>query len=594
MQTRHLLFVALSAAMLATTGCVDDKYDLSDVDTTVQLQVKNLTLPINFEPIQLKSILKPSDDSCIKETEDGYAVVEQGSIKSDPISIAKQHITAPEVRPTVEDIYKIDGSEAGGIIETTVAYSIVDIMGDFEYNKDDIPTEILALNSVGVEWTLSIRVSVTDETASMRHLDFENVIINLPKGLTTSDSRYDPVTGDLDLGNVTLPAGSTSYRLDVPVTAVDLTCWNDGDFTFTPSANGGNGRIHLGGHVGVKSGQAILTMAVDISHPSSVVFYMQPELSDITINSFTGKIRYTLSNFNIPAVDISDLPDLLSDSQTTIVLSNPQLYLSVNNPVAGYGLDATTGLRLTPMRKGKPGKVCNLNPGQAINIGHNKGVAGPYTYCISPSRPEKYYTGYENAIPVGCSDFSNILAGEGVPTSIAVDLPGAQIVPGDVTDFKLGVTIGAIEGEYTVYCPLSMGQGSKVVYSDTIAGWNDDTVNRIVINDMQVTTTVVNTLPFDIELSGYPLSLKAEGATPTQSVDPTTLKGVSIKPFTVTAGSTVTVTTSTDGIVEHLDGIHFVARAAVDQADAPVISPDNTITLTDLRVTVSGSYTDKL
>lgn len=52
-------FLRLSAgtlAAIALTACVDDKYDLSDIDTTVQVEVNDLTLPVNIDPFTMSSI----------------------------------------------------------------------------------------------------------------------------------------------------------------------------------------------------------------------------------------------------------------------------------------------------------------------------------------------------------------------------------------------------------------------------------------------------------------------------------------------------------------------------------------------------------
>lgn len=591
------LLLSLGVVALTTfTGCVDDDYDLSDIDTTVQVQVNDLTLPINFDPIQLKSVLKPSENSCFKELDGEYAVLQSGKIKSDPISIATQHIQAPTVTPTVRDIYvedNIPSIPSDVEIEEKFTYSITDFMGDFNYTKNDIPAEIVAIRSVEVDWNISINVSISDASAKMRNLDFEDVIITLPVGLTTTDKRYNPATGELNLGNVELPAGTTTYKFSVPVTAVDFSKWSSSDFSFTPGVNGGKGTIKVAGHVGVKSGKAIVSVLISVDRPESVVMTMAPTLSDIHISSFSGRVQYSFSNFNIDNINISDLPKLLNDSQTSIILANPQIYMSVNNPMANYGLDATANLQLTPLRHGVSGKPVELNPGQSINIGHDRGIDGPYQFCISPSKPDRYYEGYANATQVYCSDFADILVGDGIPNAIAVKVPDAGLVPGDVENFRLGESLGEIEGKYTVYCPLQLGEGSKLVYSDDVDGWNDDTVDRIVITDLALTTTIENTLPFEVELSGYPLSVGHSGEA-VQSVDPATGKPVELQSITVRANSATTITTHTTGTVVHLDGIHFVARAIVDEPDTSVISPDQTITLKDVRVTVSGSYTDKL
>lgn len=45
----YLLYAAGLIAAASVTSCVDDKYDLSDIDTTARIQVDNLTIPVNVD-----------------------------------------------------------------------------------------------------------------------------------------------------------------------------------------------------------------------------------------------------------------------------------------------------------------------------------------------------------------------------------------------------------------------------------------------------------------------------------------------------------------------------------------------------------------
>ena len=86
-------------AMVSLTACVDDKYDLSDIDTTTEIKVKDLTLPVNIEEIKLGDIISVEDDSEFKEIIVGgqkvYAVNKSGEFNSNPIEIPTFTIEAP-------------------------------------------------------------------------------------------------------------------------------------------------------------------------------------------------------------------------------------------------------------------------------------------------------------------------------------------------------------------------------------------------------------------------------------------------------------------------------------------------------------------
>lgn len=77
--SRCVMAAALVALSLpALTGCIDDKYDLSDVDTTVRVNVDNLTVPVNIDAVTLRSIFDLKSDSKVKEVDGAYAYVDNG------------------------------------------------------------------------------------------------------------------------------------------------------------------------------------------------------------------------------------------------------------------------------------------------------------------------------------------------------------------------------------------------------------------------------------------------------------------------------------------------------------------------------------
>lgn len=48
-------YVATFPMLLLLTSCIDDNYDLSDVDTTSRINVNDLVLPVNIDPINASS-----------------------------------------------------------------------------------------------------------------------------------------------------------------------------------------------------------------------------------------------------------------------------------------------------------------------------------------------------------------------------------------------------------------------------------------------------------------------------------------------------------------------------------------------------------
>lgn len=70
--------VISAAAAVMLTACVDDDYDLSNLDTTVKVNVNELIIPVNIDEVLLSDILKLDQEDHV-EIVDGFPRVGQRS-----------------------------------------------------------------------------------------------------------------------------------------------------------------------------------------------------------------------------------------------------------------------------------------------------------------------------------------------------------------------------------------------------------------------------------------------------------------------------------------------------------------------------------
>lgn len=59
MTTKFMVGLCIACSATMITGCIDKNYDLADVDCTTRIPVDNVTLPLNFDPVQFGDVLKP-------------------------------------------------------------------------------------------------------------------------------------------------------------------------------------------------------------------------------------------------------------------------------------------------------------------------------------------------------------------------------------------------------------------------------------------------------------------------------------------------------------------------------------------------------
>lgn len=596
MKLKYLCCGVAAAGAVALTGCVDDKYDLSDIDTTTRIQVNDLVLPVNIDAVTLSDIIAPDDNSKIKAVtingEEFYALTESGKFSSDDIHVDKVTATAPYLAPTQRTLDQVvsesrarrrAGSVAG---DYTCTYEIVEMGNDFSYHADNVDDAIVTLTSAKVEpMDFKVHLEALNVDGKVEKMYFTDLKIQMPYGLTATVSdggKYDPTTGIWSMpskeviGNVT----------DAKLTTTEINFADNG-------CEVKDHKLYFDGQFRVKSG--LLTIepkfinGVPQPLPEKLEFRVSYEIDNLVANSFTGVINYKLDGMDINPVSLSDIPDFLSGDETVINLANPQIYLSLNNPVAGDNLDCVTGLTLSAIRDGAP--TYDYSPSGKINIDHNLGVVGPYNFALAPDKekltvPEGYGP---NPTFIEFLSLSNLLgtpedaAVKGLPDRIGIHLEDPEIPTSPVTDFALGKDIVGVDGKYELMAPLALSNGSTIVYTDTEDGWNDEDVDAITISKLTVTATVANATPLGVTLTAWPIDKEGKR-----------IPGVELTSNHIpanTAGENITIEMT--GTITHLDGVTFEARVNAGKSEE-TLKPSQTVTLTNIRAKVTGYYEKEL
>lgn len=581
-----IMATALSAATF--TGCVDDAYDLENINTDIEVKVNDLVVPINLDAITLSNAFDLDPESVVKEINGEYAVVVDGDFKSDPITVNPVSITPGTIQPIRCTIFKYDGGDINlPVAAQTISYLVTEATTDFSFSSNGVDKTIRDLKKVKGTWNIDVKLNLSDNNGLFSQLSFHQLVMQLPAGLHVSN--YPCNNGNVTVGDVEMNIGRDTY-VKLIVDEIDFTKFDSDTYTFTPATGDlNNGIISFNGKVGVLSGYVIgATNSTTANMPQNVEMLVTPEMNRIDVESVTGTIAYSIDGFEVADVELSDLPDMLRQNGTDVSLANPQLYLSLNNPVATYGLEAASGLTLTSIKDNQTVKVCSLDPATEIVLASDKGNVGPYNFCLAPTNPANYYEGYAGSQFVGYKSLSGLLSGSGLPDCINVSFDNPRVLPGEVNDFLLNTTISSVEGNYTLYAPLELTVGSRIVYEEEETGWDDETIRKITITTLKVAATVTNSLPVDIIVSGTPLDVNGNPC-----VDPKTKQPVKLEGLKVAAGATSPIELRSTGTIVGIDGIRYTATCDVKEA-GKVLKPSETIDLKNIRVTVGGSYLDTL
>lgn len=579
-------YFKVGAALLCLpllAGCVNDDYDLSDIDTTTRITINDLTIPVNIDVVTLGDIITFDEDSKIQPVtingREFYALRESGSFESDAIEIDKVTAPAPTLSPTTAHLDRMPLPPVDIPGEVTISYEITPMGNGIVYNAGHVDDAIVDLEFIKASMSLSIQLETLNIPGGVKRAVFTDVVIQLPKGLDADpeEGSYDPVSGLWSIARH--EASGQSTRLIINASGVDFkqagasirpdhTFYYEGDFRILQGA------------------VTIVPEPTTISQlPASLEFRASYSVSDMVATSFTGMVNYKLDGLGIDPVSLSDIPDFLSGEGTNIRLANPQIYLQVNNPVADDNLDCSTGITLTAMRDG--GHSLSFSPDNgAFTIGHNA-ADNKYNFVLAPdldnlTTPDEYVAGLEF---VEFSTLTDLLSTpenypvSGLPTSIGIRLDDPQIPLSRVSDFALGRQIPAVHGSYELIAPLALEEGSLIIYTDTQDGWNDEDVDAITVSKLSLTFTATNSTPISAELYAWPIDVNGNR-----------IKGVEIKSSTLPANSEdVPVTIELTGEVKHLDGVVFEARVSGSK-DSSSLTPAQSITLRNVRANVSGYY----
>ncbi|MDE6521715.1 MAG: hypothetical protein K2L17_02765 [Muribaculaceae bacterium] len=570
MKRQTLVYGVLSLTAVASiTSCVDDKYDLSDIDTTSRFTVDNLTVPVPLSEIKLENVINLDDNENIEKVidKDGneyYAIVKGGEIATSELSIDGIHVAQPSFSPS---IFSVDLPVPGGIVLPGVAIDLpaIDLphvdLQSYEFGMNNVDKALIKLKDVHTKNPIKIQVVLTVPSVLINaksSIAFQNIKLQLPWGMISSNPNYDKETGMLIINELAVDQNGKA-TLDFEANGLDLG--NKGTVV--------DGYLGISGMVGIDAAQIKISVA-DIEIPSSIDIKAEYSVSSFDISSFSGTINYEMDDIDIDPISLSGLPDFLDSPETDIVIANPQILVSINNPVGKYGLTGSGMIRLTS--KFKNGESINYDSDEFFIAGDHTDLA----FCT----PKTGYTDvkFDGLRKVLSSD------GVGLPEEVKVNIQNISFA-GDVTDFPLGDNIGTADGSYEFSAPLGFGEGSKVVYETTEDGWGSDDLDDVNITKIHLKAICSTNLPVSVQLTVVPVDKNGNEIRVKEN------SGLFSVPAKANNVPVELLIESVNGPIKDFDGVKFRAVVNQDSADnVDALGPDLYINLGDVRVTVDGYY----
>lgn len=204
-QTLAQLLAIFLIGFVALVACVDDKYDLEDIDLTLQVgKDGTLTLPTSSTgKITLGNLFEINEGSAIEKTSDGnYFVNTSGAANPTTIDVSLIKISKPkdqtfnatlDLRELMSSAKRQAPAVGDGGFHYTYDISELAKAKIENAQATGISADVVEIKHVGLQTAeFKLEVTVAGENKQvLRDLHFHNLKLHLPLGLEVSSCKYE-------------------------------------------------------------------------------------------------------------------------------------------------------------------------------------------------------------------------------------------------------------------------------------------------------------------------------------------------------------------------------------------------------------------
>lgn len=478
---------------LALASCVNSDYDFNEVDATMGFGGEGLELPgSSTDTIKLADVLDLGDDDCVKVRPNGDYVFEQVGDNVEPaqpeiapISVTQRQSVSYDIDINVEPATR----SAGDARAVTVVLSADGDMQSFEYDGDK-PAEVVGLDYAETDANLSFSLHFPAGLSSVV-ASLDEISIQMPSFMELSDvSANIGADGSWSIDGSRIVFSNITTSRDLTVSArVSRLRFGVSDKLGSLGIEGDkivlDGRVHVSmNSVATVSGGSIegLTASSDFA------------IDDMQITSVTGRFDPEIDLDNLGDVEITGVPDFLTDGNVRVDLYNPQILLTLNSDLNMGGF---VGGTLTSWKDGQPIASVTV-PEMAVRAG------GMTEMCIC--RNGEGIEGYDvvQVVP----ELSTLI--ETIPDRITFE-GTARADRNQTCEFELGHRY-TVQPAYRVEAPIAFAENAQIVYKDTIDEWHEDIEDFELSDNSYITFTanIENRVPAYLTLSAYAIDVDGQ------------------------------------------------------------------------------------
>lgn len=550
------LFLILgTAAVVGFSGCTDNDYDLSEIDSTIGIGGDGLEIPsLSTEIIPLKDVLElEANGSVVEDEVSGDYVFRQSGADVAPVHPFIDKITVAEQNSVSNDLELTFSSASGSRRRSATRAGGQSVVADgwiqaftYEGNK---PEEVVDLYEAEVSSKVTLDIDFSDVKSVVSK--FDQIEVDMPAFMTINNVKCGGYAFEQSGSKLTLKNVYTSSNMTI---TADITSLNfkEKDTSYGSLSISG-GKVKMEGKVHVTAVASSFNSGAGTTGRkiSSVM-----NMSKFVVNAATGKFNPEIALSDLGNIKVSGIPDFLQGGNVVVDLYNPQIKLTVTSDMDVPG---TLNGVIKSFKNGQLLATVNVDN---IPIDANK----TSTICIC--RRCEGVSGFDHVLTN--PNLSKLI--ETIPDNITFSANASA----DQTNsyrFELGHNY-TVQPAYSVDAPIAFGENASIEYRDTLDGWNDNIKDfelaegAYVNMDASIKSCVpaymtVSAVPVDVNgnaISADELSVEVTGSVEASK------DGVS----ETTSPVNIKVSQMKKGAMKKLDGIVFVVAGKASDGNNAV------------------------
>ena len=488
-----LLLASLLVGGFLVTGCTNSDYDFNEIDATMGFGGDGLELPASSTmDIPLKDVLDLEENGSVKLDDEGnylFQLTGSGSSEANP-KIEPIRLEGRSYNANIPISLSASAKATRSLTASSVIPEVKEKM--FEYHGVDKSVKSLTkANMKPVKMKLTLGFSGISSVISK----IKKATLTLPGYLSLNRVVGDgndmpiPTSSRIDIADI-----STSRDMVLTITSNELLFSEQDAYGTLSIAE--DGKIDMDGYFGLKIDDFELTGTPSTANMSIAA---KVEVENIELTSATGVFDPEVNFGTLGEVDITGVPDFLSDDNVVADLANPQILLTINNEM---NVAATVKATVTATKSGQTTATVQL-PEMYIE----KNSVSPTTQiCICREKTPELTAQYGEKNVYAVSNLSTLI--NKIPDHVSIGNVKARADQSQEATVEFGKPYH-ITPSYEVYAPLAFGKDAVIEYSDQFDGWNDD-IDDLELSEntyVSLTADAISKVPAALILEATPLGV---------------------------------------------------------------------------------------